>query len=109
MPTTLMLGVPPGQDDNHGRATQGYATAGTLPDRGVTWMRETARVMTVMVALSVASAVAADWPSIYGPRRDNTSDQERLLRAWPETGPKVLWTAPVSVGFGGPAVSDGKV
>ena len=72
-------------------------------------MRSTARLVMVMVALSVAGAVAADWPWVYGPRRNNTSDQKGLLRTWPQEGPKVLWTAPVGAGFGGPAVSDGKV
>ena len=72
-------------------------------------MRNSLKLMTVMVALSVTTAVAADWPWIYGPRRDNTSDQKGLLRTWPKEGPKVLWTAPVGIGFGGPAVSDGKV
>jgi len=38
-------------------------------------MRHTSKIMAVMVALSVSSAVAADWPWIYGPKRDNTSDQ----------------------------------
>src|SRR5512134_3807884 len=72
-------------------------------------MRETARLVAVMVALSVTGAVAADWPWVYGPARNNTSDQKGLLRTWPPDGPKVLWTAPVGLGFGGPAVSDGKV
>ena len=72
-------------------------------------MKNTLNVVTVMVALSVTSGYAADWPWIYGPKRDNTSIQKGLLRAWPEAGPKVLWTAPVNVGFGGPAVKDGKV
>ena len=62
-----------------------------------------------VVGLSVTSVVAADWPWIYGPRRDHTSDQKGLLRTWPQEGPKVLWTVPVGAGFGGPAVSDGKV
>jgi outer membrane protein assembly factor BamB len=62
-----------------------------------------------MVALSVTGAVAADWPWIYGPRRDSTSDQKGLLRSWPAEGPKVLWTAPVGVGFGGAAISGGRV
>ena len=72
-------------------------------------MRDALKVMAVLVALSVTSAVAADWPSIYGPGRNGTSDQKALLRTWPEAGPRVLWTAPVGAGFGGPAVSDGKV
>ncbi len=62
-----------------------------------------------MVALSVTCAVAADWPWVYGPSHNSTSDQKGLLRAWPQEGPKVLWTAPVGPGFGGPAVSGGKV
>lgn len=66
-------------------------------------------LVTAMVALSVTTVVAADWPWIYGPRRDNTSEQRGLLRAWPATGPAVLWTSAVGVGFGGPAVSNGKV
>jgi len=72
-------------------------------------MRNTAKLMTVVVALSATSVFAADWPWIYGPTGNSTSDQKGLLRTWPEAGPKVLWTAPMGVGFGGPAVSDGKV
>jgi outer membrane protein assembly factor BamB len=66
--------------------------------------------MTAMVmALSVVSVIAADWPSIYGPKRDGTSDQKGLLRTWPKEGPKVLWTTAVGPGFGGPAISGGQV
>lgn len=72
-------------------------------------MKNTMRFVAVLLAMSVTSALAADWPSIYGPDRDNTSDQQGLLRTWPAGGPKVLWTTPVGVGFGGPAVSGGKV
>ncbi len=72
-------------------------------------MRSTATLAAAMVALSITSTLAADWPWIYGPKRDSTSDQKQLLRSWPADGPKVLWTAPVAAGFGGPAVSGGKV
>jgi outer membrane protein assembly factor BamB len=72
-------------------------------------MMFTVKLVTVMVALSVASALAADWPWIYGPRRDHTSAQKGLLRTWPQDGPRVLWTIPVGAGFGGPAVSGGSV
>ena len=71
-------------------------------------MKHGLEVIAAMVVLSVAG-VAADWPSIYGPRRDNTSDQKGLARTWPAAGPKVLWTVPVRDGFGGPAVAGGKV
>ena len=72
-------------------------------------MRNTFKLTTAMVALSITSAFAANWPWIYGPARDSTSDQKGLMRAWPLEGPKVLWTSPVGLGFGGPAVSDGKI
>ena len=61
------------------------------------------------MTLSVAGVVAADWPWYYGPKRDGTSAEKGLMRTWPKEGPKVLWTAPLGVGFGGPAVSRGKV
>lgn len=60
-------------------------------------------------SISLSARAPGDWPSIYGPNRNNTSDQKGLLRTWPAEGPKVLWTAAVGVGFGGPAVGDGKV
>lgn len=72
-------------------------------------MRNTAKLVAMMVALSVAPLVGEDWPGIYGPRRDHTSGQKRLLRTWPQEGPKTLWKIPLNAGFGGPAVSEGKV
>ena len=66
-------------------------------------------IVALLVLLSVAGTFAADWPWYYGPRRDGTSTEKGLLRTWPKEGPKVLWSAPLGVGFGGPAVSRGKV
>jgi outer membrane protein assembly factor BamB len=59
--------------------------------------------------LSVAWAFASDWPAYLGPKRDGTSTEKGLLRTWPKEGPKVLWTVPVGIGYGGPVVSGGKV
>jgi outer membrane protein assembly factor BamB len=56
-----------------------------------------------------APALGADWPQYLGPNRNATSEETGLLRAWPPEGPKVLWTVPLGEGFGGPAVSEGKV
>ena len=72
-------------------------------------MRRVLRVVAVIVGLSATSLAAADWPSIYGPTRDNVSAQKGLLRTWPAAGPPLLWTVPVGPGFGGPAVAGGKV
>jgi outer membrane protein assembly factor BamB len=72
-------------------------------------MKAKIKLVTILVALSVACAFAADWPGYFGPRRDSTSSEKGLLRSWPKEGPKVLWTNPVGIGYGGPAVSSGKV
>ena len=72
-------------------------------------MRLSLKLAAIFVVLSVAYPLAADWPWLYGPRRNHTSEQKGLLRTWPEGGPKVLWTIPMGAGFGGPAVSAGNV
>ena len=72
-------------------------------------MKNPAKVLAIVLMLSVTSLVGEDWPGIYGPRRDHTSQQKRLLRTWPEKGLNVLWTVPTDAGFGGPAVSGGNV
>ena len=72
-------------------------------------MKAKIKLITVILTLSVACAFAADWPQYYGPRRDSTSTEKGILRTWPKEGPKVLWTAPVGAGFGGPAISSGRV
>jgi len=72
-------------------------------------MTAKAKLIALIVILSVACVFAADWPQYYGPGRDSTSTEKGLLRTWPKEGPKVLWTAPLGIGYGGPAVSGGKV
>ena len=66
--------------------------------------------MTVMFVL-VASLVclAADWPQYLGPSRNAISTEKGIKRSWDKGAPDVLWTFPLGEGFGGPAVSDGKV
>lgn len=55
------------------------------------------------------SQAAPGWPQFRGPDGTGISPEKGLARAWPEAGPKVLWTAEVGPGFGGPAVRDGRV
>ena len=52
---------------------------------------------------------AQDWPQFLGPERNSKSPQKGLLRSWPESGPEVLWSVDVGIGFGGPVVKNGKV
>jgi len=70
-------------------------------------IRRSFAVVSVIV-ITVCSA-RADWPGYLGPNRDATSDEKGLLRSWPAEGPKVLWTLDMGPGYGGAAVSQGKV
>jgi len=72
-------------------------------------MKNTLKLVTILIASWSVTVAAADWPWLYGPRRDHTSHQKGLLRTWPQEGPKVLWSVPMGAGFGGPAVSGGNV
>jgi outer membrane protein assembly factor BamB len=62
-----------------------------------------------MFGLVASMAAAADWPQFQGPDRNGISPETGLLHAFPEGGPKVLWTVKLGVGYGGPAIRDGKV
>ena len=58
-----------------------------------------AGVALVMTGVFVAAAPAEDWPRWRGPRQDGISLETGLLKEWPESGPKQLWTVPLSGGF----------
>ena len=46
------------------------------------------------------------WPQWRGPRRDGVSDETSLLPAWPDGGPKRLWTASdLGRGYSSPIIS----
>jgi outer membrane protein assembly factor BamB len=69
-----------------------------------------ARVATVALLLFIgAPAKADDWPRLGGLGGTGVSLETGLKRAWPDNGPKVLWSCPVSEGFAGPAARDGQV
>ncbi len=50
------------------------------------------------------------WPQFRGPRRDGVSDERGLLQAWPEGGPKLLWSATgAGKGFSSTIIGGGKL
>ena len=59
--------------------------------------------------LAVCPATADDWNQWQGPQRNGVWNETGTLDAFPSNGPQVLWKMPVSNGFSGPAVSDGRV
>ena len=54
-------------------------------------------------------STAEDWPQWLGPKRDGVWRDTGLVEKFPTGGPKVLWKAPVGVGYAGPAVAGGKL
>ncbi len=57
----------------------------------------------------ITTVYAQDWPQFLGPDKNSTSPQLNILRTWPKSGPEVLWTVDIGIGYGGPVVKDGKV
>src|SRR2546426_4498630 len=50
---------------------------------------------------------AADWPQYRGANHDGSSP-EKILKAWPKEGPRILWKATLGPSFGSFAVSGGR-
>jgi len=66
-------------------------------------------MIAVTVVLSIVSiAMSADWPQFRGPNRDGKSAETGLLKKWPASGPKLLWTADANLGAGYASVSVAK-
>lgn len=60
--------------------------------------------------LMAGTCVAADWPRWQGPEGTRISRESGLLQAWPEGGPKSVWTATgVGTGYGSMAVAGNRV
>jgi hypothetical protein len=65
------------------------------------------RILMLMSIFSLTGSLATadDWPQWRGPNRDGVSKETGLLKAWPTTGPKLLWTfEEAGVGYSSPAI-----
>ena len=51
-----------------------------------------------------AGAVTEDWPAFLGPRRDGVSRETKLLKQWPEGGPRLVWALERGSGYSSPSV-----
>ena len=70
---------------------------------------KTNMTLIAVILMVAAGGTLADWPQYLGPDRNAISPEKGLLRSWPEAGPEVLWTISLGAGYGGAAVSEGKV
>lgn len=62
-----------------------------------------------LLAGLVGGARADEWPQWMGPNRDNIWKEDGILEAFPASGAKLVWKAPLAWGYAGPAVAGGKV
>jgi outer membrane protein assembly factor BamB len=81
---------------------------------GDTGMWRNTLVLSAVWLLGVSPVVgvetAANWPGWRGANRDGKSTDTGLLKAWPEGGPKKLWTCDqLGEGYSSVAVADGVI
>lgn len=55
------------------------------------------------------AAAADDWPHFLGPRMNSEWPESGLIETFPAEGPPVMWRQKIATGYGGPAVSQGRV
>lgn len=64
----------------------------------------------VVILLALATpTVAADWPTLLGPTRDNVSAERGIVAPWPKGGLKKLWDCELGIGYAPPVVAGGKL
>jgi outer membrane protein assembly factor BamB len=56
-----------------------------------------------------STVFADDWPQWMGPRRDGVWRESRIIEAFPESGPDIVWRTPIGGGYAGPAVFGDRV
>lgn len=66
-------------------------------------------LLLLAVILAPSSVTAADWPQWMGPNRDDVWTETGIIDSFPHGGPTFLWRKPLSGGFAGPAIADGRV
>ena len=49
-------------------------------------------LLVLNLSVTVLAGDKAVWPCFHGPQRNNLSTDTGLMRAWPQDGPKLLWT-----------------
>ena len=73
-------------------------------------MKPSLVMASVVVALSVVSLSASDWPQWQGPDRNRLSKETGLLKEWPAGGPRTIWTASnLGTGYGSMSVARDRV
>src|SRR6185295_12841311 len=63
-----------------------------------------------LLAVSVAGSIHADdWPQWRGPKRDGVWRENGIVERFADKQLKVQWRLPISSGYNGPTVANGRV
>ena len=64
----------------------------------------------LIVSVLPFAADNMNWPCFHGPKRDNLATETRLMQAWPQDGPKLLWTASgIGHGYSTVSIADNRI
>jgi len=71
------------------------------------------KILFVLLLNMPAVSLSADgtaWPCFHGPKRDNIALDAELMQAWPQDGPKLLWTASgIGHGYSSVSIAGGRI
>jgi outer membrane protein assembly factor BamB len=60
--------------------------------------------------LIVSQTIAADWPQWRGPERNGASQENNLLKSWPDDGPELIWSKEeLGKGFSSVSIANGRL
>ena len=59
--------------------------------------------------LLASTGSAGDWPIFLGPTQNSVSPETGILTQWPKDGLKIVWDAPMGMGFAPPVIGKGRL
>ena len=59
-------------------------------------------------AIEINSLSGDEWPDWRGPSRDGTWNEKGIMKRFDFKEFKIKWSAPVSTGYSGPTIQDGR-
>ena len=62
-----------------------------------------------LASLNLSDQTPPAWPQFGGPFRNFTAPSKGLANAWPNEGPRKVWSRPLGEGYSGIAVDGGKL
>jgi len=64
----------------------------------------------ILLTFTISEGTVFEWPQFRGPGRDNLSFETGLMKQWPSSGPRLLWTAEgIGEGYSTVAVANGLI